>query len=206
MSKPTADTQKQATPDRADANQGEHTPPYAIGKVIRQRRKEIGSTLEHVASVAGIGTGFLSDIERNKASPSVATLFKICDALGISIGSLFQSDQSVFVQADKRESMSYGGQNILFQLLNSRNSRSISAVLGELAPNARSGEDMHVLQSDEQFIFVIKGEMIWEFEDHSYHLREGDALTIDPTRKHRYFNPSCETSCQTLCIISPPPK
>jgi len=180
--------------------------PYAIGGVIRHRRKEMGSTLEEVASAAGIGIGFLSDIERNKASPSVATLFRICEALAIPVGSLFRSDQPVLVRAGERESMRYGGQNILFELLNSRQSKSISAIYGELEPNGSSGTEMHTLESEEEFIFIIKGEMVWEFEDETFHLFEGDALTIDPTRKHRYHNPSSERSCCALCIISPPPR
>lgn len=207
MSKRKADGRGQAPTEQHGADgPGVKSASYEIGGVIRRRRKEMGNTLDEVASAAGIGTGFLSDIERNKASPSVATLFRICEVLDLSIGSLFRSEQSVLVRAGDRERMSYGGQNILFELLNSRTSRCISAVLGELKPSASSGDDMHVLQSDEQFIYVIKGEMVWEFEDRSYHLREGDALTIDPTRKHRYYNPSTEQICQSICIISPPPE
>ncbi len=179
---------------------------YAIGGMIRQRRRELGQTLEHVASSAGIGIGFLSDIERNKASPSVATLFKICDVLGISIGSLFKSEQSFLVRAGERETMRYGGQDILFELLNARQSRSIAAVLGQLEPNGMSGEDLHVLDSEEEFVFVIEGELVWEFEDETLHLKEGDALTVNPNRRHRYYNPSPDKICRALCIISPPPR
>lgn len=207
MSKHNSDRRSQASGDR-DGVEGPGAPSasYEIGAALRQRRKEIGSTLDEVASAAGIGAGFLSDIERNKASPSVATLFRLCAVIDLSIGSLFRSEQSIHVRARERERMSYGGQNILFELLNSRKSRCFSAVFGELEPNASSGEDMHVLQSDEQFIYVIRGEMVWEFEGRSYHLREGDALTIDPTRKHRYYNPSSEQVCQSICIIRPPPE
>ena len=57
-----------------------------VGTVIRKHRKKDKLTLRVVAETAGISEGFLSQIENNVNSPSVDTLVKICNAIGINAG------------------------------------------------------------------------------------------------------------------------
>ena len=57
-----------------------------IGSIIRQKRKERQFILKTVAEKAGISEGFLSQVENDVNSPSVDTLIKICNAIGIEAG------------------------------------------------------------------------------------------------------------------------
>ena len=179
---------------------------HQIGPMLRQRRKELNLTLAQVAGNAGIATGFLSEIERDQASPSVATLIRLCEALGISVGSLFASNQPLLVRAGAREKMRYGGQMITYELLTSRTANQMAAVLGALQPGGMSGTEQHVLDAEEEFVLVLQGEIVMQIGDQSYHLYEGDALTFDPRQKHRYLNPSPTQVCRTLCMITPHPR
>ena len=179
---------------------------HQIGPMLRQRRKELNLTLAQVAGNAGIATGFLSEIERDQASPSVATLIRLCEALGISVGSLFISNQPLLVRAGSREKMRYGGQMITYELLTSRTANQMAAVLGALQPGGMSGTEQHVLDAEEEFVLVLQGEIVMQIGDQSYHLYEGDALTFDPRQKHRYLNPSPTQVCRTLCMITPQPR
>ena len=179
---------------------------HQIGPMLRQRRKELNLTLAQVAGNAGIATGFLSEIERDQASPSVATLIRLCEVLGISVGSLFISNQPLLVRAGSREKMRYGGQMITYELLTSRTANQMAAVLGALQPGGMSGVEQHVLDAEEEFVLVLQGEIVMQIGDQSYHLYEGDALTFDPRQKHRYLNPSPTQVCRTLCMITPQPR
>ncbi|NNN07197.1 MAG: helix-turn-helix transcriptional regulator [Elusimicrobia bacterium] len=60
---------------------------------IRDERRRIGWTLEKLAAVAGISTGFLAYIEQAKKKPSLMTAQRIADALGLSLAELFQSER-----------------------------------------------------------------------------------------------------------------
>ncbi len=55
----------------------------AIGQRIQVLRRELGLTLEKLAYESGQSKGYLSDIEHGLARPSVATLKKIADHLGV---------------------------------------------------------------------------------------------------------------------------
>src|SRR3954447_12958084 len=60
-----------------------------LGQRIRSIRKAKQLSLRTVSADAGVSEGFLSQVERGKASPSVASLRRICQALGEPMGSLF---------------------------------------------------------------------------------------------------------------------
>lgn len=179
---------------------------HQIGPMLRNRRKELNLTLADVARSAGIAAGFLSEIERDQASPSVATLIRLCEVLGIAVGSLFASNQPLLVRAGAREKMRYGGQMITYELLTSRTAHLMASVMSELQPGGMSGLEQHTLNAEEEFVFVLKGELIMQIGEQKYHLHEGDALTFDPRQKHRYMNPSKTKVCKTLCMISPQPR
>jgi transcriptional regulator with XRE-family HTH domain len=67
-----------------------------LGAVLRKKRKEKGFTLKSVAEKAGISEGFLSQVENDVSSPSVETLIKICNAIGINAG-------DIITEAEKKE-------------------------------------------------------------------------------------------------------
>lgn len=59
-----------------------------IGTLLRSRRKERKLTLKNVAEKASISEGFLSQVENDVNSPSVETLIRICNAMGVDAGDL----------------------------------------------------------------------------------------------------------------------
>ena len=67
-----------------------------IGTLIRRARKEQKLTLKVVAEKAAISEGFLSQVENDVNSPSVDTLVRICNAIGVDAG-------DIITQANKQE-------------------------------------------------------------------------------------------------------
>jgi len=59
-----------------------------LGEELRKARKEAGITQEELAARAGLHYTYISHLERNKKSPTIDSLFRICKALGISASSL----------------------------------------------------------------------------------------------------------------------
>lgn len=87
-----------------------------IGSKIKDLRKKQGLTQEELADRAELTKGFISQVERDVTSPSIATLEDILQCLGTSIGEFFQEDnekeQIVFTQEDyfTKEDAEYGNQ------------------------------------------------------------------------------------------------
>ena len=62
-----------------------------VGRHLREARLRGKLTLAAVASAAGVTRSFVSAVERGETSPSIGSLYRICDVLGISMSSLFES-------------------------------------------------------------------------------------------------------------------
>ena len=102
-------------------------------RVIRSRRRQ---TLREVAERAGLSETFLSQVERGRASASVASLRRIADALGIAISDLFQPVESArprVLRRDDRPSLAFGilGRKLL---LTPRPLHHLEVFVGELDP------------------------------------------------------------------------
>lgn len=68
---------------------------YYLGDTLRALRKSKGLTLEQLASKSEAHVGTLSKIERHQLQPSLDMLYRIVQALGISLGDLFQTPASI---------------------------------------------------------------------------------------------------------------
>lgn len=53
-----------------------------VGKIVAQRRKELGITQIELAELASVGIATVKDLERGKGNPSLKTLESICTVLG----------------------------------------------------------------------------------------------------------------------------
>ena len=56
-----------------------------LGGLIRQRRKKLSMTMQDLATTAGVSVGYVSQIERDMAVPSLGTLAQIADALSVEV-------------------------------------------------------------------------------------------------------------------------
>ncbi len=177
-----------------------------VGAKLREQRRHLNLTLQEVADRAGITKGFLSEVERDRATPSVATLLRLRDVLSLSVTTLFRSSLPQVVREGERQSIPYGGIGMTCALLSARNAHRAIAVHGRFAPGGRSGDEPHSLDSDEEIILIISGSLEVTVNGETHLLRAGDCITFDPRVPHSYRNPSKQRSTQTLCIVAPPPK
>jgi transcriptional regulator with XRE-family HTH domain len=186
--------------------QSQSLPPQIAGATLREQRRRLNLTLDEVAGRIGVTKGFLSEVERDRAAPSVATLMRLREALSLSVASLFISSQPRLVRAAERQPILLGGTNIGYSLLSGKDTHRMTVVWGRLEPGAKSGNDMHTLSADEELIFVLSGSFEITLDGTTHVLKTGDAFTFDPRRPHRYENPSKSTPMVAICVIAPPPR
>lgn len=174
-----------------------------IGERLRELREARNISMRALATRSGLSANALSMIERGKASPSVSTLYKLADALGISITSFFGSDadrkQVVFLKADERPRVSFthglfeglGGQNFVGR---------IEPFVLTLESNANSGP-RSMAHTGHEFVFCLRGELEYQVERQIYRLSAGDSLLFAAHLKHRWKNVG-STVVTALILIS----
>ena len=160
-------------------------------------------TIAELASAAGLSNGFISLLERDETNASVGTLLRICELLGVRIGSLFERPRTNIIRRKSRISVNFGGYGVVDVLLTPRWEHSLQVIESMIEPGGRSGDETHAFEADAELIYVLKGSLAVTIEDDTTRLRAGDAFLIDPRAQHSWVNPSPTAAATVLWIITP---
>lgn len=171
-----------------------------VGPQLRERRLARGLSVTAVAEQSGVSKGFLSLAERGKTRVSVPVLLRICDVLGVTIGSLFTYPENPIVHGGVPLYM--GGENLQEYLLTPQNEKWVQVMRSAMLPGGGSG-GAYSLETETIFVIVLEGALTLEVGDEVRTLHVGDSTTFSGRTPHNWFNP-LETESQVLWVISPP--
>jgi transcriptional regulator with XRE-family HTH domain len=153
-----------------------------VGSRIRRRRAEQGLTLARVAERTGLNTGYLSQLENDKASPSLETLAALAEALDVPIA-WFLLDTSVaprVVRAADRPRRRMPTGEAMTQV-DGGLARDIAIFEGEMPAGRRTG--FHAHPGDEHHI-VLAGRLRITQGDATVEAGPGDYVLLDGTLPH----------------------
>jgi transcriptional regulator with XRE-family HTH domain len=174
-----------------------------IGERLRELREARNISMRALATRSGLSANALSMIERGRASPSVSTLYKLADALGVSITSFFSSNtdkkQVVFLQADERTRVSFT-RGIFEALGGEQFVGRVEPFLLTLENNANSGP-RSMAHTGHELVFCLRGKLEYQVERQVYELSAGDSLLFAAQLKHRWKNTGGNVAT-ALIIIS----
>jgi transcriptional regulator with XRE-family HTH domain len=173
-----------------------------IGAQLRAARLAARMSMAEVAEQAGLTKGFVSKLERDLANVSVASLIRLCDALGVSVGSLFQASRGEVVRRGAYPPINFGGQKLSEYLLTPSSEKRIQAILSDLQPGGGSGDEPYSLPADVEFAFVLAGELEMTLGGEPVTLGPGDAFTF-PATTERTFRAAGPDPVQVLWVFSP---
>jgi transcriptional regulator with XRE-family HTH domain len=174
-----------------------------VGSRLRQLREEQHISMRGLAKKSGLSANALSMIERGKTSPSVSTLYKLSDALGVPITEFFnqqlERQKIVFLKADERTHISFVRGN-LEGLGGELFVGKVSPFLVTLENGASSGPTQ-MSHTGHEFVFCLQGKLEYRVEDNVYMLEAGDSLLFAAQLKHSWRNTG-GTVTNALIIIS----
>ncbi len=179
--------------------------PAAIGGRLRAARQARGLSIAQLAAATGLTKGFLSQLERDLTSASVASLVNICDALGIRIGSLFEASRTDLVRRSERPRINFGGVGVTEYLLSPDSDSRIQVIESHIAPGGGGGDELYSLNSDAEFVHVVAGRLEVVVRRDVYRLGPGDSLTFSPRDPHTWRNPSQSEEAVVFWVLTPSP-
>jgi transcriptional regulator with XRE-family HTH domain len=171
---------------------------------IKEIRLQRGMSLKDVAQAAGISDSMLSQIEHNQSNPSVGTLKKLADVLGVSVGSLFEEssgEQCKVVRKNHRKFLMPASSGIRYELLVPDLRGSLEFIFVHFEPGAATGEPF--VHSGEEAGVMLSGSIEMTVGSDVYVLKPGDSIRLDPSMPHSFRNPTGEVST-AIWVITPP--
>ena len=181
--------------------------PHFLGTRIRGLRKRRGMTLADLANMSELTAGYISQLERNLAYPSIPALFNIARSLGVTIQWFFASeaatapeDHGVVVRKNTRMSVHYED-GIVDQLLTPQPNRQLEMLHSRFPPGTYSQQSYS--HEGEEAGYLLSGRFeLWVGQRH-FLLSEGDSFSFSSQEPHRYGNPG-EVDAVVIWVITPP--
>jgi transcriptional regulator with XRE-family HTH domain len=177
-----------------------------IGQRIKELRMQRGLTLEEVAERSGCSSGFLSQLERNRAAPSISMLYAIGEALGVQVTDFLPDGVSAtkVTRHERREHLHFEGSAISYTLLSTKFPHAaLGAFLLNFKPaNQGLPTDEFRAHAGEEFVHVLDGVLRLWIGDGFYDLYSGDSAYFSSTNKHRLENRS-DRPVNVLAMITP---
>lgn len=178
-----------------------------FGKTIKELRLKHNMTLRDLAKTSGCSISFLSQLERDLVSPTVASLKKIADALGVTITSFFGEDDAnadkVLVRRDNRVKIGSKASKVVYESLKPRGANSVlEPLLHTLEKGAYSGDGNNI-HLGEEFVYVMVGQIELTLDEKSMVLNEGDSAVYNSNIPHRWKN-TFDGQTTLLWVNTPP--
>jgi len=174
-----------------------------IGAQLKAARLAARMTIAEVAEQAGVTKGFVSKLERDLVNVSVASLIRLCDALGVSVGSLFQAPAGEVIRHGAHPPINFGGKKMTEYLLTPSGEKRIQAILSDIEPGGGSGEDPYPLPADVEFVYVLAGQLQINAAGEQITLDQGDAFTFPASTPHTFRGAPQAGRTQVLWVVSP---
>ncbi len=173
-----------------------------IGEKIKAMRQQLGLTQSELADRAELSKGFISQLERNLASPSIATLTDILECLGTDLKDFFSDgeEEKVVFTADDMFEKAEDDKSILWLVPNAQKN-DMEPILLTLAAGAAT--DVDNPHQGEEFGYVLSGSVTLLLGRKKHRIKKGGSFYFRTNVPHRIENTG-RKKAEVLWVSTPP--
>jgi len=176
-----------------------------IGHKLKRLRIVNALTQEELAERTDLTKGFISQIENDTASPSIATLEDILEALGTTPAQFFcdmeMNEKVVYHKGDRVLTPDSNDKFQVELLIPGSGNRKMDPVLVTVKPKQESFKDP--VHEGEEFGILLQGTVELNLEDKTYTVKEGDCFYFSADKNHCLVNNGNQTA-KILWVVTPP--
>ncbi|MDD6794342.1 MAG: XRE family transcriptional regulator [Clostridiaceae bacterium] len=175
-----------------------------IGDKIRRLRIEKQLTQEELANRCELSKGFISQVENDLTSPSIATLVDILEILGTNLKEFFNDSEDERVTFSHEDMFETSDDDLGYELMwlvpNAQKNNMEPIMITLKTDGKYKEEEPH---EGEEFGFVLAGSIFLHIGDKKYKVKKGESFYFKPNRNH-YISNSGKTTAKVIWISTPP--
>ena len=175
-----------------------------IGSKIKNLRLQKGLTQEELGDRCELSKGFISLLESDKTSPSMATLEDILNALGTDFAHFFKEESSarvVFGKDDFSVKQDVDLKNEICWLIPNAQKNEMEPILVTIEPGGSTYPDNP--HEGEEFGFVVEGTITIVIDKERHQARKGESFYLACDKPH-YLENNTARQARAIWISSPP--
>ncbi len=175
-----------------------------LGKKIRSIRLSRGKSIPEVAGASGLSRGFISQVENERASPSISSLEKIAAALDVPLPYLLlrEEDEPRIIHRSQRHRVRLGEKGVNVEVLTPYGQNAVEMICMRIPPGATSSR-VHRAHEGKECHLVVEGEVQANYGGRVYNLKEGDSFIWDGSVPHRLRNVGRKTAVVIIALAPP---
>jgi transcriptional regulator with XRE-family HTH domain len=181
----------------------------AVARNIRALRAARGWSLDQLASRSGVSKGMLVHLEAARTNPSLSTLCKLAETLGITLAGLIEMHEQPKVQvlgADTRVRLWSGQEGSWGDLLVGSDKRDhVELWTWQIAAGDAQPSFAHMAGTQE-LIHVLEGTLTIEVDGGAHAVPTGGTALFDADVTHEYRNEGKRAVRFLMVVLTPDPK
>lgn len=175
-----------------------------IGDKIKMLRIKNGLTQEELANRCELSKGFISQVERNQTSPSIATLVDVLQCLGTSLKDFFGEivdEKIVFGKDDFFVKENHELRHEIRWIVPDSQKNRMEPILFMLSPSGASEKDDP--HEGEEFGYVLSGSILIHIGSRKFRAKKDESFYFKPTAVH-YIENTGKSEARLLWVSTPP--
>jgi transcriptional regulator with XRE-family HTH domain len=172
------------------------------GRRLRALRQQNRITLDQLSQATGLSKGFLSRVERDVTSPSVASLVTICEVLGVPPGAILDTPDTDLIPLDDAPLVNLGGDGITERLVTPRGRRDLRILHAVIEGHGTGEDELYTMDCTVESVHVISGQFVLQTPDQEIHMHAGDTVTLPGSEPHSWRNPTPEPATVLWVLVT----
>lgn len=175
-----------------------------IGEKIRRLRIKNALTQEELADRCELTKGFISQVERDLTSPSIATLVDILEGLGTNLKDFFNEtidEKIIFSKEDVFELENEELKYTLKWIIPNAQKNIMEPILVELEHEGKTKEDPP--HEGEEFGYVVNGSIYLHVGEAKYKVKKDESFYFKANSNH-YISNAGKTKARVIWVSTPP--
>ncbi len=166
-----------------------------VGDKLLRIRTERRLSLQQLAAISDVSGPSIHKIERSGMVPTITTLLKLSNALGIPLSYFIEEDENPaepvhFTKKDNRNTVYTPHKGLALEgITGPYRQFQAAAAIAHMAPGANSGRKL-LQHPGEELVHVLSGEVCFSLGGEKYTLKPGDSLHFSGEMVHQWSNPS----------------
>ena len=178
----------------------------AVGRNVRNHRTRLAWTLDDLAARSGVSKGMLSQVEQARTNPSLGTLCKVSETLGVSLAALVELHEAPVVrvvQPDEVVRLWHSDAGSFGDLLVGSDERDHMELWHwTLAAGDGHGAEAHATGTREM-VHVVSGTLTVEVDGVPHAVPAGGAAMFHADRPHAYRNQGRGAVSLVMVVLQP---
>ena len=162
-----------------------------IGGKLKQLRTEKKLSIAELSRLSDVSTGLISQIERDLVMPSVASLWRLAQALDTNINEFFQEEpkeEQIIIRKGDHRTLVMNHDSSEYKLLHpNKTDRKLDMMVITLK-SGHTYDQKPIRHEGEECGYVLQGTLTVSLNGKDHILNEGDSIYFDSSLPHKYIN------------------